>query len=108
MDQPDELKNSPENDTLVNYRLSQIEGTLNKLVVLLEDNKMQQRDIDDLKEDVAENREAINAHEKRISALEKAPLQAKADNWQKVVDSIFKGVLTIAGLALLAYLGIKK
>lgn len=107
MDQ-DETRNSPENDTLVNYRLTQIEGTLNKLVVLLEDNKMQQRDIDDLKKEASENRDAINAHEKRIAALEKAPLQQKAENWQKIVDSIFKGVLTIAGLALLAYLGIKK
>lgn len=108
MDQPDELKNSPENDTLVNYRLSQIEGTLNKLVVLLEDNKMQQRDIDDLKGDMAENRAAINSHEKRIANLEKAPLQAKADNWQKIVDSVFKGVLALVGIAFLAYLGIKK
>lgn len=103
-------------DSLVEYRLSQIEQRLDrqiekkldKLIQAIEEAKLQQRDIVDIRKDTDENREAINAHEKRIAALERAPLQQRADNWQKVLDAIFKGAVSIIGLSLMAYIGLRK
>jgi hypothetical protein len=78
----------------IDYRLTQIEKSIGDLKNVLVETKLQSRDIKGLAEKQEELEEAINCHEKRISAVESRPLKSKADWVDKTFDIIFKMVLT--------------
>lgn len=78
----------------LNYRLEQLEKSVSELKSLLVDSKLQDKDIETLKTDVTNL-------ETRVSNLEKAPAEAKASWFDKVVDIIFKLAITaIVGVVL--------
>lgn len=95
-----------QNGGTIGYRLSVIEKTLSELKDVVIENKLQQRDISDLRDKMDEILSAINAHEKRIRLVEDRPLKEKADKWQYIVDYIFKGIVSVAIIAFLAKLNI--
>jgi len=78
----------------LNYRLEQLEKSVSELKSLLVDSKLQDKDIETLKTDVSNL-------ETRVSNLEKAPAEAKASWFDKVVDIVFKLAITaIVGVVL--------
>lgn len=78
----------------LNYRLEQLEKSVSELKSLLVDSKLQDKDIETLKTDVANL-------ETRVGNLEKAPAEAKASWFDKVVDIVFKLAITaIVGVVL--------
>jgi t-SNARE complex subunit (syntaxin) len=78
----------------LNYRLEQLEKSVSELKSLLVDSKLQDKDIETLKTDVS-------SLETRVGNLEKAPAEAKASWFDKVVDIIFKLAITaIVGVVL--------
>ena len=78
----------------LNYRLEQLEKSVSELKNLLVDSKLQDKDIETLKTDVS-------SLETRVGNLEKAPAEAKASWFDKVVDIVFKLAITaIVGVVL--------
>ena len=78
----------------LNYRLEQLEKSVSELKSLLVDSKLQDKDIETLKTHVS-------SLETRVGNLEKAPAEAKASWFDKVVDIIFKLAITaIVGVVL--------
>lgn len=97
----------PESDgNVLDFRLTNIENTLNELKNVLVETKLQQRDIDDLKKMQQETLEAINSHDKRIRALEMAPDKAKAGKWEIIADFVFKAILGAVVVVILAKIGL--
>lgn len=78
------------------YRLDIIENSIAELKNVLTDNKLQSKDIEDIKNKVAD-------HDKRIVAVEQAPIKDKAQMWTTITDMIFKAVAT----AVIGYVLIK-
>lgn len=92
----------------INYRLTNIESTLTELKTVIVENKLQEREIKDIKEKLVECLQAFNSHDKRIRNLELQPVQDKASKWQTISDAVFKWVIAaILGYAALK-LGIKQ
>lgn len=87
----------------INYRLSNIEKTLAELKDVVIETKLQQKDIDDLKNKEDEILRAVNTHDQRLRVLENRPSIEKANRWTTVTDTVFKLVLT----ALVSYVLIK-
>ncbi len=78
----------------LNYRLEQLEKSVSELKELLVNSKLQDKDIETLKTDVSNL-------ETRVGNLEKAPAEAKASWFDKVVDIVFKLAITaIVGVVL--------
>lgn len=94
-------------NTELDIRLSNIEKTLVELKDVVVENKLQAKDIQDLKSKENEILSAINAHEKRIRDLEVLPLQSKADKWSQITDTLFKSITSITMGLLLAKIGLK-
>lgn len=88
----------------LNWRLSNIEKTLAELKDVVLENKLQARDIKDLAKQQDEVVKAINSHDKRLRDLETAPIQAKAEKWQYIMDYIFKTAILTIGTIILAKL----
>ena len=83
----------------LNYRLEQLEKSVSELKKLLVDSKLQDKDIETLKTDVS-------SLETRVGNLEKAPAEAKASWFDKVVDIIFKLAITAGVGIVLAKIGL--
>lgn len=91
---------------LVNYRLDNIEKVLAELKDVVSDNKLQAKDIDTMNKNIQSNTDAINAHDKRIRALEVAPAKEKASKWESMIKTISELVLTACALIILAKIGL--
>lgn len=74
----------------VNFRLTSIEATLSELKAVIVENKLQEKEIKDIKEKLVECLQAFNSHDKRIRNLEIKPIQDKASKWQTITDMVFK------------------
>lgn len=71
------------------------------------ENKLQEKEIKDIKEKLVECLQAFNSHDKRIRNLELQPVQDKASKWQTVTDMVFKWAITaLIGIAAVKF-GIK-
>ena len=71
------------------------------------ENKLQEKEIKDIKEKLVECLQAFNSHDKRIHNLELQPVQDKASKWQMVTDMVFKWAITaLIGIATVKF-GIK-
>lgn len=90
----------------INYRLGKIEETLSELKTVIVENKLQAKDIQELKSNEAEILNAINAHDKRLRNLETAPVKKDAEKWKTITDFIFKTVLTVTAGIVLAKVGL--
>lgn len=90
-----------ENIGTINYRLTNIESTLTELKTVVLENKLQEKEIKDIKEKLVECLQAFNAHDKRIRQLEIEPVQDKAKKWQTITDMVFKWAIS-AGIAYFA------
>lgn len=78
----------------LNYRLEQLEKSVCELKDLFVNNKLQDKDIENLKTDVSNL-------ETRVGNLEKAPAEAKASWFDKGLDVVFKLAITaIVGIVL--------
>lgn len=95
------------NQELIEYRLSNIEKILGKLEARMEADKLQDRDIEDLKKKYEMLEKAYNSHDQRLRNAEAAPMKAKADRWTSTVDLIYKMVLTAAVVIILAKVGLQ-
>lgn len=102
-----ESSKSEEYERAVNWRLDNIEKVLNELKTVLVENKMQARDILDLGKKMEEVVDAYNSHDKRIRALEMAPVQEKADKWERVMKIVMEGLLSACMLVILVKIGLK-
>lgn len=96
----DERRESYENQELIEYRLTNIEKTLLKMETLLASNKLQDRDIEDLKR-------RSEKLEERLLKIENAPIKAKADRWNTMFDTVLKLVLTASVGVILVKVGLK-
>lgn len=94
-------------ETTIDYRLEKIEETLAELKNVIIENKLQSKEISDLKENLKELIQSINSHDKRLRELETASNKKDADKWKTIVDFAFKGILTVLGVLLLTKLGIQ-
>jgi hypothetical protein len=91
------MENEEQNDTkIINYRLTNIESTLAELKTVIVENKLQEKEIQDIKGKLVECLQAFNAHDKRIRNLEIEPVKNKADKWQTISDMVFKWVIGAA------------
>ena len=91
------MENEEQNDTkIINYRLTNIESTLAELKTVIVENKLQEKEIQDIKGKLVECLQAFNAHDKRIRNLELEPVKNKADKWQTISDMVFKWVIGAA------------
>lgn len=79
----------------VNFRLTSIEATLSELKAVIVENKLQEKEIKDIKEKLVECLQAFNSHDKRIRDLELQPVQDKANKWQTITDMVFKWVISV-------------
>ena len=102
------MENEEQNDNkIINYRLTNIESTLAELKTVIVENKLQEKEIQDIKGKLVECLQAFNAHDKRIRNLEIEPVKNKADKWQTISDMVFKWVIGAAiGFAAIKF-GIK-
>lgn len=102
------MENEEQNDNkIINYRLTNIESTLAELKTVIVENKLQEKEIQDIKGKLVECLQAFNAHDKRIRNLELEPVKNKADKWQTISDMVFKWVIGAAiGFAAIKF-GIK-
>lgn len=91
----------------IEYRLAGIEKTLAELKDVVIENKMQNRDIADLKEKVKESINAFNAHDIRIRELENKPFKEKAGKWSMITDNLLKIIIGIAITLLLTKIGLQ-
>lgn len=86
----------------LNYRLEQLEKSVNELKSLLVDTKIQDKDIKDLQKKYVNLDDKIEILEKRVDNLEKAPALNKASWFDKTMDVVFKLAITaIAGLVFM-------
>lgn len=85
----------------VNFRLTSIEATLSELKAVIVENKLQEKEIKDIKEKLVECLQAFNSHDKRIRNLEIKPIQDKASKWQTITDMVFKWAIA-AGIGVFA------
>lgn len=85
----------------INFRLTNIEATLAELKTVVLENKLQEKEIKDIKEKLVECLQAFNSHDKRIRELEVAPVKGKAERWQTITDTVFKWVIS-AGIGYFA------
>lgn len=83
----------------LNYRLEQLEKSVSELKDLFVNSKLQDKDIETLKTDVS-------SLETRVGNLEKAPAEAKASWFDKVVDIVFKLAITAGVSIVLAKIGL--
>ena len=91
------MENEEQNDTkIINYRLTNIESTLAELKTVIVENKLQEKEIQDIKGKLVECLQAFNAHDKRIRNLELEPVKNTADKWQTISDMVFKWVIGAA------------
>ena len=91
------MENKEQNDNkIINYRLTNIESTLAELKTVIVENKLQEKEIQDIKGKLVECLQAFNAHDKRIRNLELEPVKNKADKWQTISDMVFKWVIGAA------------
>lgn len=91
------MENEEQNDNkIINYRLTNIESTLAELKTVIVENKLQEKEIQDIKGKLVECLQAFNAHDKRIRNLELEPVKNKADKWQTISDMVFKWVIGAA------------
>lgn len=91
------MENEEQNDSkIINYRLTNIESTLAELKTVIVENKLQEKEIQDIKGKLVECLQAFNAHDKRIRNLELEPVKNKADKWQTISDMVFKWVIGAA------------
>lgn len=100
----------PENNELnntIDYRLTNIEKTLSEMKDVMVDQKLINRDLKDVREDQREIINKINDHEKRMRQLENAPVQAKAERWQQIVDMALKAIIAVGLGAVLLKIGIQ-
>lgn len=97
------MENNVLNNETINYRLTNIESTLSELKTVIVENKLQEKEIQDIKGKLIECLQAFNAHDKRIRALEIKPTEDKAKKWQTISDSVFKWVIAV----ILGYAAIK-
>lgn len=95
------------NQELIEFRLSNIEKILAKLEARMESDKLQDRDIEDLKKKYEMLENAFNAHDQRLRTLETAPVRAKAEKWTTTLDTVYKLVLTACVLIILAKVGLQ-
>lgn len=84
-----------ENIETINYRLTNIESTLTELKTVVLENKLQEKEIKDIKEKLVECLQAFNSHDKRIRDLELQPVQDRANKWQTITDMVFKWVISV-------------
>lgn len=91
------MENEEQNDNkIINYRLTNIESTLAELKTVIVENKLQEKEIQDIKGKLVECLQAFNAHDKRIRNLELEPVKNKADKWQTISDMVFKWAIGAA------------
>lgn len=96
-------QNNLDSDKIINYRLTNIESTLAELKTVIVENKLQEKEIKDIKEKLIECLQAFNAHDKRLRTLEIQPVNDKASKWQTISDAVFKWVIA----AILGYFAVK-
>ena len=94
----EETKTKEESLEIMNFRLTNIEKSIEELKDVVLDTKLQERDIKDLAATQNELLKAVNAHDVRIKNLELKPTKEKADRWQFIVEYIFKTV--VAGVII--------
>ena len=99
--------NDDEKKELMEYRLSAIEKTLEEVRAFIVEDRMQSRDIADLQKSQAELLQAINAHDKRLRAVEERPMNEKASRYAQIVDMAFKTMITVAISLVLAKVGLQ-
>lgn len=98
--------NDSDNKTF-DFRLSNIEKTLSELKDVVIENKLQARDISEIKKLVKENNDAINSHDKRIRELETAPAREKAGKWEQYSKIVMELIFSAAVLVILCKIGLK-
>ena len=96
-------QNNTDNIGTINYRLTNIESTLAELKTVIVENKLQEKEIKDIKEKLIECLQAFNAHDKRLRTLEIQPVKDKASKWQTISDAAFKWVIA----SILGYFAVK-
>lgn len=94
----EETKTKEESLEIMNFRLTNIEKSIEELKDVVLDTKLQERDIKDLAATQNELLKAVNAHDVRIKNLELKPTKEKADRWQFIVEYIFK--TAVAGVII--------
>jgi predicted nucleic acid-binding Zn-ribbon protein len=99
-------KKMDEQMATINYRLTNIEQNLNEIKDVVMESKMHTRDIEGLKNRETELLNAINAHDKRLRALEIAPTQEKAGRWTTIADNVFKTLIAVLLAMVLAKIGL--
>lgn len=102
------------NEETLEYRLKNIEDTLVELKNVVVENRLQQKDIDEMKKFQSETRviiserdERIKGLDDRIKELENAPAKRKSSKWDTAMDIIYKIAITAGMGLILAKVGLQ-
>ncbi len=93
-------------DTTIDFRLRQIEKSIEELKNVLVQSKIQEHDINTMQCQQNDLKDSVKSLETRVSAIENRPVHEKAAKWQYISDFIFKTCVTGAVIGMLVKLGI--
>lgn len=91
------------NINTIDFRLSQIESSLQDVKDLLVSVKLANKDISELQDDVAKLEQKVQQNADNILLLKNLPDKKSAERWQYIVDYVFK--FFVGGIA--AYIATK-
>lgn len=96
-----------ENENIVDYRLSNIERTLEEMKNVMTETQRQAGEISALSEGQQEMKKKLESLDNRLRELETRPQKDKARRFESVADLVFKTVVA-AGLGIvLAKVGLQ-
>lgn len=91
----------------IDYRLSNIEKTLNELKDVVLENRLLAKDIEIVKEDIDTIHDRLDSQSQKIRNIELSPYKDKAEKWERYVKIVMELVLSAAVVVVLAKIGLK-
>lgn len=79
-----------ESKELITYRLEEIEKKLVEMNSLVKNSILQEKDIKEIRQEMAQCKEEIKVLKEDLNSLKQQPAKNKANWFDKVVDYIFK------------------
>ncbi len=93
-------------DTTIDFRLRQIEKSIEELKNVLVQSKIQEHDINTMQCQQNDLKDSVKSLESRVTTIENRPVHEKAQKWQYISDFIFKTCVSAAVIGMLVKFGV--
>lgn len=101
------MEEHDDNIGTINFRLSQIESSLQDVKDLLVSVKMAGKDIQELQGDYKTIEERVKKCEQDIAEIRQMPEKKSAERWQYILDYIFKFTISAAVIYFAKKMGVR-